>query len=281
MPSVDADKNLVTVPRNGNLIALNGHQSKILVTDFAVGSKSLLYSTAEVLTYAVFDGAETLVLWVPTGEAGEFSVKGAKSGSVLSCIGCSGVNFYTGPKELTINFVQNAGTTVLSLDNGLRVVILDRAAAYRFWAPQTVADPMAPADKTIFVSGPYLVRDVGLNHNAREVLVSGDLDGSTTIEVFAPISVNSISWNGKSLPTLRTSSGTLVASINGPDAGTVVIPPLVSWKAKDSLPERMQDYDDSGPAWKVADHMTTANPQKPATLPVLWIDDYGGICDRP
>jgi len=205
----------------------------------------------------------------------KFSVKGAKSGSILSCVGCSGVNFYPGSGELTITFLQNSGTTVLSLDNGLRVVIMDRGAAYRFWAPQTVADPMAPAAKTIFVSGPYLVRHVELNHNAQQLLITGDLDSKISIEVFAPISVTSISWNGKSLPTLKTASGSLVATIEGPDAATVVIPPLISWKAKDSLPERFKDYDDSGPAWKVADHLTTLNTNKPETLPVLWIDDYG------
>lgn len=64
---------------------MDGHQSKILGTDFAFGNETLSYSTAEILTYAVFDGVPTLALWVPTGESGEFSVKGANSGTVKRC----------------------------------------------------------------------------------------------------------------------------------------------------------------------------------------------------
>ncbi|OQD68408.1 hypothetical protein PENDEC_c036G00600 [Penicillium decumbens] len=71
----------LTIPRHGGKIRLNGHQSKIVVTDFVFGSHTLLYSTAEVLTYDGFDDIPTLVLWVPTGESGEFSVRAAKHGT--------------------------------------------------------------------------------------------------------------------------------------------------------------------------------------------------------
>lgn len=139
---------LVIIPRYGNNILLNGHQSKILVTDFSVGSKKLLYSTVEVLTYAVMDSVETLVLWAPTGESGEFSVKDATSATLLSGSGSTNVNFYKGSGELTTSFVQKGGMSVMMLSNGLRVVLVDRATAYRFWAPTLTANPFAPANQT-------------------------------------------------------------------------------------------------------------------------------------
>jgi beta-galactosidase len=133
----------LTVPRHGGNIRLNGHQSKIVVTDFTFGSKTLLYTTAEVLTYEIFDDTPTLVLWVPTGESGEFSVKGAKQGSTKKCQGCSNVKFIKDKAGLTVSFTQTYGMSVLELDD-VRVVLLDRTYAYRFWAPALTNDPFVP-----------------------------------------------------------------------------------------------------------------------------------------
>lgn len=136
------------IPRYGSNIILNGHQSKILVTDFSVGSKKLLYSTIEVLTYAVIDSKETLVLWAPADESGEFSVKDATSATVLSGSGSANINFYKGNGELTASFAQKEGMSVIMYSSGLRVIVLDRATAYHFWAPTLTANPFAPANQT-------------------------------------------------------------------------------------------------------------------------------------
>jgi hypothetical protein len=44
----------ITIPRNCT-ITLAGRESKILVTDYVFGSTRLVYSTAEVMTWAIFD----------------------------------------------------------------------------------------------------------------------------------------------------------------------------------------------------------------------------------
>lgn len=141
---VNTSAGALTLPSEQGRIRLNGHQSKIIVTDFAFGSKTLLYSTAEVLTYAVIDDSSTLVLWVPTGESGEFAVKGTKSGKVESCNGCSNVKFNGKKDHVVIGFTQGKGMSILQLDDDVRVIILDRTAAYRFWAPTLTDDPLAP-----------------------------------------------------------------------------------------------------------------------------------------
>lgn len=77
--------------------------------------------------------------------------------------------------------------------------------------------------------------------------MTGDIVNATTLEVFAPKAVKSITWNGKTLHTQRTDYGSLKGSIAAPKK--VTLPSFGSWKSKDSLPERLNSYDDSGAAW--------------------------------
>lgn len=104
--------------------------------------------------------------------------------------------------------------------------------------------------------------------------LKGDITNSTTIEVFAGKTVKTLSWNGKKLHTSHTSYGSLTATIAAVN-GTVNVPSLDNWKVADGLPEKLPTYDDSGAAWVTADHLTTSNPTKPDTLPVLYVDEYG------
>lgn len=153
---VNTSAGAFSIPRYGNSIRLNGHQSKIIVTDFQFGTHKLLYSTAEVLTYTVLDGIPTLALWVPTGESGEFSVLGGKWASVLRCEWCSDIQFHPEQDQtsnptvsrLTVSFTQGQGMSVIKLDTGLRVVLLDRESAYYFWAPALNSDPSVPEDQS-------------------------------------------------------------------------------------------------------------------------------------
>ncbi|PWY89958.1 putative beta-galactosidase B [Aspergillus heteromorphus CBS 117.55] len=268
---VNTSVGALTIPRTGGAIRLNGHQSKIIVTDFTFGNETLLYSTAEVLTYAILDDEPTLALWVPTGESGEFVIKGTKSGSVVSQGQGSEVEFHQESGNLVVAFTQSAGMSVVQLDGRIRVVILDRTAAYEFWAPALTEDPLVPETEAVLVQGPYLVRSASVESSTLEL--KGDSVNETALEIFAPKTVNSVTWNGKQVKTSKTSYGSLKASIAAP--ASIKLPALTSWRSNDSLPERLSTYDDSGPAWVDANHMTTLNPSPPATLPVLYADEYG------
>ncbi|CAI7599859.1 unnamed protein product [Penicillium glandicola] len=268
---VNTSAGALTIPKYASTIRLNGHQSKIIVTDFTFGSKTLLYSTAEVLTYSVFDKKPTLVLWVPTGESGEFNIKGAKKGSIKKCEGCSRVKFIKEHGGLTTSFTQSTGTTVLEFDDGLRVIVLDRTEAYEFWAPALTNDPFVPETESVFVQGPYLVR--GAKLSGSHLAITGDVVNATTLDVFAPKRVKSVTWNGKKVKTHSTEYGSLKGSLGAP--ASIKLPALTSWKSNDSLPERFTDYDDSGVAWVDANHMTTLNPRTPTSLPILYADEYG------
>lgn len=150
--SVNTSSGALTVPQHGGSITINGHQAKVLPTDFQFGDKNLLYTTAEVLTYSIIDGEEVLVVWAPTGESGELAVDGVSSAQLAKMSSSNStsttVKIVPGNSSVTINFANVGGMTVVDLEDGARVVILDRASAYVFWAPSLGNDPMYPENST-------------------------------------------------------------------------------------------------------------------------------------
>ncbi|KAI1502465.1 beta-galactosidase B [Biscogniauxia marginata] len=269
---VNTSEGLLTVPQYGGAVTINGHQAKILVTDFKFGSKSLLYSTAEVLTYAIIDGKEVLALWVPTGESGEFTVQGVKSGKLKSCNGCVNVRFHPSGSDLTVSFTQNVGMSLIELQDGARVVLLDRSSAYLFWAPSLGNDPTDPVNSTVLIQGPYLVRSATITGHNLEL--TGDVANKTAVSIFAPKSITSVKWNGKKIPITSTKNEVLTSQLKG--APSYTLPRLSGWKYADSLPEIKENYDASGISWKAATNTNTSNPTVPAlNNPVLYVDDYG------
>ncbi|KAF2753501.1 hypothetical protein EJ05DRAFT_505133 [Pseudovirgaria hyperparasitica] len=258
----------LTIPQGNSSIVINGHQSKIIVTDFRFGSHSFIYSTAEVLTYAVFDNIPTIALWVPTGESGEFYVRGGRHGHIARAQNAT-VAFRPAKHGLIVEFTQGEGASVIFVDD-MRVLLLDRTAAYGLWAPSFSTDPASPVDETILVLGPYLVRGASLTSDTTFDL-TGDIPHTTSIEVFAPAKLRSLTWNGVQARTRRTSYGTLIADIQFtplspelPDLSGAV------WRVADALPEIKPEYVADTPAWRVADQL---NPQTGEA--VLYADLYG------
>lgn len=138
----------LTIPQHDGSILLDGHQSKILVTDFAIGKNTLTYSTAEVLTYAIIDGKPVVVLWAGSGESVEFHIKGAKKGRPVSTGPRSDAKFHSESQGITTNIPQVSGSSVFQFDNGVKVVVVDKPTGYLFWAPNLSNDPFAPVDQS-------------------------------------------------------------------------------------------------------------------------------------
>jgi hypothetical protein len=138
----------LTVPQYGSSITIDGHEAKVLVTDFAYGSKTLLYSTAEVLSYAIIDGKEVLVLWLPEGEAGEFSIQGDGTDEVMDTFDDDAITVNEESNGLTFSYVQQPGTSTIEFGDGARVLLVDRSTAYRFWAPTLDSNPQTAGNNT-------------------------------------------------------------------------------------------------------------------------------------
>lgn len=122
------------------------------------------------------------------------------------------------------------------------------------------------------MQGPYLVRSADIDKST--IILTGDTNETTSIEVFAPEVVNTISWNGKKVRTSRTSYGSLQGRLAGPTA-VFESTTLGPWKVQDSLPERFPNYSDSGISWVEANHTTTTSGQTTSTIPYLYVDEYG------
>ena len=265
--NVDTSIGSITIPS----LQLNGRQARWVVTDYAVGNETLLYSTGEVLTYGIFDQT-VVVLYLKEGQTGEFAFKSQKNITFKSYGADSGFATASGNSSSYVSFKykQANGATVVQLSNGVLAYLLDVPTAWTFFAPPTTADPNVTPDNHIFVVGPYLVRTASVLDDT--VSIVGDNANATTIEVYAGKNVAKISWNGQELETSKTTYGSLTAKISGTQDRKIELPALTDFKAADSAPEIAPTFDDSN--WVVADKNTTLNKVKPLTLPVLYSSDY-------
>ena len=264
---VQTSRGNLTLPN----VTLNGRQSKIIVTDYNFGNYTLLYSTAEVLTFANLD-LDVLILYLDAGQHGTIAFREPVS-PIFDFYG-STIKFTTSRNNLTTSYsyIQGSSATVVRFQGGPLVYLLDRTTAYGLHAPPTSSNPGISPSEQIIVLGPYLVRNATQSGNT--VALVGDLANSTKIEVYTGNNaLNLITWNGKALATSKSSYGSLVAQAEGPEERQISLPKLSDWKSADSLPEASPSYDDS--RWTVCNKMTTLSPSPPLTLPVLFSSDYG------
>ncbi|KAF2132359.1 glycoside hydrolase family 35 protein [Dothidotthia symphoricarpi CBS 119687] len=265
--TVDTSAGDITIPS----MQLKGRQSRWVVTDYALGNETLLYSSAEVLTYGTFNHP-VVVFYLKEGQTGEFAFK-SQSNVTFSTYGADSNfarTFSNGTGYTSFTYEQSEGATVVQFSNGVLAYLLDVPTAYTFYAPSTTSDPNVTPDQQIFAIGPYLVRSASVSGDV--VSIIGDNAVATTLEVYAGAGVNTISWNGKELSTSATRYGSLTAQIPGVQDRTVTLPPLTDFLAADSAPEISPAYDDS--KWTVANKNTTLSQVKPLTLPVLFSSDY-------
>lgn len=263
--NLNTSAGVITVPG----INLNGRQSKILVTDYKFGYHTILYSSADVLTYGIFD-RDVLVLYLEEGQIGQFALN-TSAATEFDVHGTSKVTSTSSEGLITFVYTQGLGQTVVEVDGAL-VYLLEQKTAWKFWAPPTTTNPDVKPDKQIFVLGPYLVRSAYISHGV--VHVSGDNENATTIEVYSGNQgIQTIDWNGIRLDAIKTAYGSVTATIPGTEDRVISLPALTNWRSADSLPEKSPTYDDS--KWTVCDKNSTLSPVAPLTYPVLFSSDYG------
>ncbi|KAF2766987.1 hypothetical protein EJ03DRAFT_390675 [Teratosphaeria nubilosa] len=265
----------VTVPN----IQLNGRQSKIVTTDYHFGHDTLLYCSADILTYAVLD-ATILVFYLEVDQVGEFAFKDESNDRTYNTYGLTKVSSSSGvTNESSSNgpttfrkytYTQAAGSTVLRFSDGLLIYLLDLESAGNFYALPITSDPNVSPSKHILAWGPYNIRNASLSGDT--VTLVGDNANLTSLEVYAGAQYSSVTWNGQALSVHRTVYGSLIAIADGAANRTVELPEL-TWVVADSLPEAKRDYDDS--RWVVANKTSTLSPTAPLSYPVLFSSDYG------
>jgi len=235
-------------------VALTGRDFKILAADYDMARQRLVYSTSEIMAHVNLGDRDVALLHGRTGEQGETVLRYSSEPRVEVVAG--DVTSSWNGRDLHLTYVHNGLTRVRIHGGGrppLELLLADSDTASTFWRVDTKAGP-------ILARGPYLVRTA--ERRGSSLLLRGDADQASPLEVFAPKQVRTVYWNGH-----RVRGG----SVPGPDP--VTFPELTNWRYTEDTPEADPAFDDS--RWVAADHLTTDNPTQPATLPVLYTDDYG------
>ncbi|MET9218101.1 beta-galactosidase [Streptomyces sp. NPDC003300] len=252
-----------TVPQQpGTALTLNGRQSKIIVADYSLGGNQLQYSTSEIMTNATIGGRDVAVLYGDHGSDGETVLHYATRPTVTATGGAVTSAWDPATGDLRLNYAHT-GLTRVRISGGahpLLLLLADTDTAKTFWRQDTAAGP-------VLVRGTHLLR--GAVSNGSALALTGDVATDGAIEVFS--TADSVTWNGRSVRTATTATGSRTGTV--PTAAAVSLPALTGWKHIQESPESAAGFDDS--TWQVADKTTSNSRTTPATLPVLFADDYG------
>ncbi|KAJ7069972.1 glycoside hydrolase family 35 protein [Mycena amicta] len=262
------------IPKTG-VLTFNGRDSKIVVTNYVFGrsQSTILYSTAEIMTWTTIDSTDYV------GKAEKTAFLFPSAPTVISSSPAAGIASTFANGTLTLNYGLNGSSFVTITQGSTKIVavILDKSTANQWHAPLIAGEGAFAnyfsigSNQTVLVAGPYVLRTAAIS--GRTLSLTGDINGTTPIEVIAPASVSTVVWNDRTVVTTRSARGSLTGRIAG--APAIPLPVLSNWKVSGSLPEIDPDFDDS--SFTVAD-MTTTNytnlPPLAGSL-VLYSQQYG------
>jgi beta-galactosidase GanA len=249
----------------GTAITLDGRDSHIIVANYKLGDSQLQYSTSEIMTNAAIGNRDVAVLYGDKGSDGETVLNYSSRPTVQASGGAVTTTWDAATGDLRLNY-QHDGLTRVSITGGgsrpLLLLLADKPTAETFWRQDSAAGP-------VLVRGTHLLRTATSNSDGSSLALTGDNGTDPNIEVFT--SASTVTWNGKTLRTTPTSSGSLTGTI--PTAAPITLPALTNWKHQAESPEAQPGFDDS--SWQVADKMSTNSSSGVNSLPVLYADDYG------
>ncbi|KAG4032424.1 hypothetical protein MFRU_007g03270 [Monilinia fructicola] len=266
----------ITVPQIDGSLVMNGRDSKIHVTDYDIGGINVVYSSAEIFSWAQRSTLErVLILYGGTRENNEaafsasLGVPKVTEGDGVIIQKLSGLwvfQWTVGPKRRIVQIGK------------LRIYLLSRNEVYNYWsleleAPAPIGNHTSPAKSSVIVNGGYLLRTARIE--GKELKLTGDINATTNFEVIStPSEVNSLFLNGKQLNTTKSKNGNIQARVPfSPPSITLPNFTAQSWKYIDSLPEIQPSYDDS--LWTSLDHTATNNTLKLKTPTSMYASDYG------
>ncbi|KAL1742367.1 glycoside hydrolase family 35 protein [Schizophyllum fasciatum] len=276
--NVKTSKGDLTIPTAGE-ITLAGRDSKIIVVDYVFGQSetTILYSTAEILTWTTIDSTDYVLLYAAQGQTGQTALLFADEPAVSTASGASVASSFA-EGVLTLDYTLD-GTQAVRIDDGRIVLLLLDKDAARTWSAPDIAGEggfgkffSVGTNESVLVGGPYLVR--GGSIDGEMLALTGDLNGTTNVEIFAPASVSKVTWNGATLDLESGSRGSLTGTIAVGDQ-PIELPNLDGWKVSGSLPEIDPAFDDSG--WITADLTETNYTNLPPISgeKVLYSQQYG------
>ncbi|PIL34819.1 hypothetical protein GSI_02606 [Ganoderma sinense ZZ0214-1] len=254
------------LPRTFDAIALDGRQSKLVMTDYAFGRTGrVLYTTAAVFFAGTVGARDVLFLTGDAGQAHEAALVLTGTGGRRAS--SAYVSYIDTPEATTVTVRAGfAGGLVTVWDSDEQLVLFaDPVTAATFWAP-AIRSPTAGTvpglesywqfgtNATVLVGGPYLVRNATVSGGT--LALRGDLNASVPLTIVAPPEVRAVTWNGERVEVEGDGRGVLRGKLTLSEVVRgVEVPTLGGWRYADSLPEVKAGFDDSD--WVVADHTST------------------------
>lgn len=229
-----------------------------------------------MFAWSTIGGTDYIILYAEAGHDVEALISGV-----------TGQTRVSGSSTISASSVSNStfvvsGTPagISSISTGDSVVLLaDKRTALSFWnvhlpsSDFTVYD-QAPDVPSVFVFGPYLVRNASLSDSGTVLAIHGDLNATTTIDIIAPPSVKRVTWNGEEanvkVSNIGTLRGQLEFSLRAPQLPNLK---TIQWACTDALPEIQREFDDS--KWITANKTSTARPYQPLAGKARFIEFRG------
>ncbi|KAM5536286.1 hypothetical protein V8D89_010063 [Ganoderma adspersum] len=287
--SVPSSQGALTLPQTTGSIALNGRQSKLIVTDYAFGANgSLLYTTASIFFAGTIGARDVLFLLGDADQSHEFALTltgagGARSPSSRLQFANSSSTAAAGVTTVAIAPGSAGLVTVWESPTQL-VLFADPATAATFWAPAVKSATTATVsgleafwqfgtNTTVLVGGPHLVRNATIEGST--VALRGDLNATVALTVVAPPAVREVTWNGERVDVREEGAFLTGQLTQSAGVGEVRVPALTGWKFADSLPEIQSGFYDG--SWTIANKTTTNIEVQPlfGDGRVLYGCDYG------
>lgn len=282
----------IEIPQVVPSITISGRESKVVVTDYAFGKSSVLYSTAQVLYAGVIGERDVLFLHGDSNQAHETSLALTGTPNIQATtadVAFTHNNSTKTPNQTIVSFLSGIEGFVTVYDSSTQLVLYaDSDTAGTWWNPVLPASSgdfpnywALGTNTSVLVGGPYLVRNATIFESTLKLV--GDLETSVRLFVVAPPTVKRITWNGQSVEADAALSNNAVWVGQASTKMTMlsVKPPILNgWKYSNSLPEVLSSYSDS--TWAVANHTRTNIQDQPyyGDGRILYGCDYG-LCVFP
>ncbi|MEO7495041.1 MAG: beta-galactosidase [Massilia sp.] len=259
-----------TIPQQGKL-ALNGHDAKLLLADYALNRQHLVYTTSDTQTHFQQGARDLALLYGRAGEDGETVLRYAKAPKVEVIEGKVASSYDAKRGDLRLNYVHSGLAAVrITPATGAPLLLLlaDDDTGRAMWKLDTAQGPVLARSKALVRSATF----------ARGALsFTGDTSEESAIDVWAASAVTALRFNEQTLKLAHGKDGRVSASaIMGPAAFSVPDLMALKWVRRLDSPEAKPEFDDK--EWRKADLTVTAATiatSAPKGQPVLAMSDYG------
>lgn len=196
-----------SVPQEpGTALTVDGRDSKLLVSDYAMDHQRLRYSTSELMTHGTFGTRDVALLYGRHGQDGESVLRYAARPGVRVLSGQVKQTWDATSGDLRLNYTHDGLTQILITPSDgstpLLLLLSDDATADTYWRLDT---PQGP----VLASGPELLRTASYDRGVLKL--TGDTDKAASLHVLTGAPATSVSWNGRPAPGALDTTGSLLA----------------------------------------------------------------------